>query len=83
MVTVLYKRINVSRNFYEPWKINEVNWQGFVKCIYHVEIILFFNNFMYRQDDTDQDELVNLCGGFVGGKNVFDTVKKAYASLSK
>lgn len=59
MVTVLRKRINALRKLHERWKINDVYWQGFVKYIYQRETILRFNNFMCRQKDTCQYDLVS------------------------
>jgi len=48
MVTVLRIRINTLLNLHEPWKIKDVYWQGFVKCVCLGETILGFNKFMIR-----------------------------------
>jgi len=48
MVTVLRIRNSASLNLHEPWKINDVYWQGFVKCVRLGATILSFNNFMLR-----------------------------------
>ena len=81
MVTVLRIRINASLNTHQPWKINDVYWQGFVKCVYFGETILGFNNYMCRQKDTCKDDLVNWRGGGLLGVEIIWIRRKKFKHL--